>query len=40
MKYDQNTGSNCFYTVDMAGSTLVGVSNLTYGFSNYSILYT
>ena len=22
MKYDQNTGLNCFYTNDMAGSTL------------------
>ena len=27
MKYDPNTGSNCFYTNDMSGNTLYDATN-------------
>jgi hypothetical protein len=39
MKYDPNTGSNCFYTADMSGNSLWTSTNST-GGSNTTILYT
>ena len=39
MKYDPNTGPNCFYTADMSGNSLWTSTNST-GGSNTTILYT
>jgi len=39
MKYDPNTGSNCFYTADMSGNSLWKITD-SKGVSNSTILYT
>ena len=39
MKYDPNTGSNCFYTSDMGEYSLNAATDLNVT-SNYTILYT
>jgi hypothetical protein len=38
MKYDPNTGSNCFYTSDMGEYNLKAATEVL--TSNYTILYT